>query len=252
MRNDPYQLSLFDAKGQAPAPPPAAIPPPPAEGREPLSLHVGDTFLKRVEGYQFGEASFWQSVADGAGDGFLQHDCYVLVRFHQDPDAKIYRRKVRAKDIKRDLDWAIEVTLFHEAQSFFYLLTGNATPRRLSDRDLRDRVPPATIRAVEKPAALVRVKGGPAPEELAYVEAAIKDALPAGYPSYAEEILSIRKTNGMRIVGMRLFDGAIGVLRLSGRPGAHGYGWDVGEVDQRPFHYDEAAGAWVRVNEPEA
>lgn len=152
MPNDPWQLNLFDAKGQAPAPPLPVIPPPqvPAVSREALSLNLGDTFLKPVDDYEYGEASFWRCVADGAGDGFLATDCYILVRFHQDPDAKVYRRKVRAVDIERDLDWAIEVTVFYEAQSFFYHLTGNARPRHLTERELRDRVPPIEAGAFVK------------------------------------------------------------------------------------------------------
>lgn len=100
----------------------------------------------------------------------------------------------------------------------------------------------------EERAAAAR-KAGPSPADVAYVEAAIRDALPKGVPSYAKEILSIRMDRGLRVCRLRLFDGEIGTLRLSGQPGAHGYGWEPGEVDDRPFHYDEAAGAWVRVDE---
>lgn len=132
MRNDPRQLTLFDAKGQAPAPPP---PPAAPAAREVLSLDLGDRLLGRITGYdEFGDADFWQRVAEGVGDGISPDDCYVLVRFHADPEAKVYRRKVRSDFIMRDMEWAIETTLFEEAQSFFYRLTGDATPRRLRKR----------------------------------------------------------------------------------------------------------------------
>lgn len=90
--------------------------------------------------------------------------------------------------------------------------------------------------------------GRPSPEDVAYVQAAILDILPKGWPSYAKEVISIQKARGVRICRLRLFDDEIGILQLSGQPGAHGYAWKVGEVDKRPFHFDEEAWAWVRVD----
>lgn len=92
---------------------------------------------------------------------------------------------------------------------------------------------------------------GPSPEDVAYVQAAILDILPKGWPSYAQEVLSIRKDRGVWTCRLRLFDGEIGTLRLSGQPGAHGYGWEVGLKDKRALHFDDKAWAWVRVNESE-
>ncbi|KQU31128.1 hypothetical protein ASG63_16680 [Methylobacterium sp. Leaf94] len=102
----------------------------------------------------------------------------------------------------------------------------------------------------------------PSPEDVAYVERAILDILPKGWPSYATEVLSVREvkrtgdfgdvyTGRATVATLRLFDGEVGELTLAGSPGAHGYSWKVGKVDKRPFQFDEAAWAWGRVDEPD-
>lgn len=134
MRNDPRQISIWDVLEQQPAAIAQPEPIAPAPTREKLSLDIGDQFLGWVEGYPFADVCFWQRAVEGIGDGIGPNDCYVLSRFHADPDGVVYRRKVRSDFIVRDMEWAIETSLFDEAQGFFYRLTGNATPRHLSKR----------------------------------------------------------------------------------------------------------------------
>ena len=133
MRN-PRQMSLFDALEQPAATVPQPEPIAPAPARVKLSLDIGDTFLGYVEGYEFGDVCFWQRAVEGIGDGMMPTYCYLLVRFHADPEGKVYRKHVRSVDIERDMEWAIETTLFDEAQSFFYRFTGDARPRHLTKR----------------------------------------------------------------------------------------------------------------------
>ncbi|MCI9881800.1 MAG: hypothetical protein ABW026_19855 [Microvirga sp.] len=54
-----------------------------------------------------------------------------------------------------------------------------------------------------------------------------------------------------RLVEIVLWDGGIGRLEISGEPGAHGYHWKTTGGDARPFHWDEAARCWARVDEPD-
>ena len=132
MRSDPRQASLFDVLELPAAPIPIPPPEPAAPAPEKLSLDIGDTFLGWVTGYEFGLVCFWQRAVEGIGDGIGPNDCYVLTRFHVDPDGVVYRRKVRSDFIERDMEWAIETALFDEAQGFFWRLTGNARPRHLT------------------------------------------------------------------------------------------------------------------------
>jgi len=115
---------------------------------------------------------------------------------------------------------------------------------------------------VPAPAKVVPRMRGPSPEDVAYVQAAILDILPKGWPSYATEVLRVRRTKATKafadyrgvvvIATVRLFDGEIGQLTLAGRPGEHGYSWQVGRRDKRAFQFDEKTWAWMRVDEDEA
>ncbi|KQO42392.1 hypothetical protein ASF49_15955 [Methylobacterium sp. Leaf104] len=72
-------------------------------------------------------------------------------------------------------------------------------------------------------------------------------------PTYVTEVLSVGRVNRSkrRLVEIVLWDGGIGRLEISGEPGAHGYHWKTTGGDARPFHWDEAARCWARVDEPD-
>ncbi|NEU12598.1 hypothetical protein G3T14_10660 [Methylobacterium sp. BTF04] len=91
--------------------------------------------------------------------------------------------------------------------------------------------------------------------EVAYVKDAIQAILPKGVPTYVREILyvgRVPRSKSRRLAEIVLWDGGIGRLEISGEPGAHGYRWRTTGGDGRPFHWDEAAKTWARVDEPEA
>lgn len=106
-----------------------------------------------------------------------------------------------------------------------------------------------------KPATPKKSKTGPLAEDVAYVIDAIQAILPKGVPTYVKEVLSVGRvprSKTRRIVEIVLWDGGIGRMEISGEPGAHGYHWKTAGGDGRPFHWDEAEQAWVRIDEPEA
>lgn len=89
-------------------------------------------------------------------------------------------------------------------------------------------------------------------KQIAYVEAAVRECLPANVPTFAKKIISVREGDGKVVARIRLFDDQIGVLTLIGKPSAHTYGWDATLFDERPFHYNHELEKWARFDWPVA
>lgn len=130
--------------------------------------------------------------------------------------------------------------------------TKRNTYARVTDAGWRSvgKEPPAP-----KPTKAKRSLTKPSAEDVAFVMDAIAAILPKGVPTYVKEVLSVGRvprSTRRRIVEIVLWDGGIGRLEISGEPGGHGYHWKTTGGDARPFHWDEAARSWIRVDEVEA
>ena len=86
------------------------------------------------------------------------------------------------------------------------------------------------------------------------IHAAIGEALPPGVPTYVRDIVAVNRAPGQKggriIADLRLFDGAVGRIEISGQPGGRGYRWHSSGIERTAFHWDERARSWVRVSEP--
>lgn len=125
-----------------------------------------------------------------------------------------------------------------------------STFARVTDAGWRSvgKEPPAPKPAKPKKGSLTR----PSPDDVTFVMNAIAAILPKGVPTYVMEVLRVGRvprSTHRRIVEIVLWDGGTGRLEISGVAGAHGYHWKTTGGDGRPFHWDEAAGGWTRIDE---
>ncbi|BCM81710.1 hypothetical protein mvi_01710 [Methylobacterium indicum] len=86
-------------------------------------------------------------------------------------------------------------------------------------------------------------------QDCADVHAAIGAILPPGVPTYADAIVAVSRPGGRILADIRLWDGAVGRVEISGEPGAHGYRWETTGVEGTAFHWDARARAWERIPE---
>lgn len=86
-------------------------------------------------------------------------------------------------------------------------------------------------------------------QDCADVHAAIGAILPPGVPTYADAIVAVSRPKGRILADLRLWDGNVARIEISGEPGAHGYRWETTGVEGTAFHWDARARAWERIPE---
>lgn len=120
-----------------------------------------------------------------------------------------------------------------------------------------DLPPPLTLKRRQKKrereeaavAAAVAAWHEPTFQDRCDIHAAIGAILPPGVPTYVNDVVAVIRPEGRILADLRLWDGAVGRVEISGEPGAHGYRWETTGVEGTAFHWNARARTWERIPE---